>query len=249
MQQHLVYKNCDLAFELSSEIERSRFDTLFSKEPETIKWIEDFFSEKDIFLDVGANIGIFSLFAGEIHQGLTVYACEPAYHNFYKLCTNILLNNLEPRVFPLGVGLSDHIDFTTLHLSSIQDGSASHSLGSAIAQKQADSKTFNHVVALISLDELISKQIIKPPQHIKIDVDGVEVYVVRGMANYLKNPNLKSVLIELDHKLSDTQEIFQHMEAAGFSMEHPINAMKGHSRERRQGAGHGHIENVIFTRT
>jgi len=42
-----------------------RFKTLFEKEPETIDWINSFRKE-DVFWDIGANVGIYSIWAVEL---------------------------------------------------------------------------------------------------------------------------------------------------------------------------------------
>ena len=66
-----------------------RADTLFSKEPETIKWIEKFKPET-VFWDIGANVGIYSIYAG-LNPNLNIYAFEPASNNFNLLNQNIQL--------------------------------------------------------------------------------------------------------------------------------------------------------------
>ena len=55
-------------------ITRYRAHTFFNKEPETIRWIKSF-KKGDKFLDVGANIGIFSLYAAS--RGINTIAIEP----------------------------------------------------------------------------------------------------------------------------------------------------------------------------
>src|SRR5689334_19678778 len=66
-----------------------RAETLLSKEPETIRWI-DSFSPGSVFWDIGANIGTFSLYAGLGHD-ISVVAFEPAAANYYVLSRNIQL--------------------------------------------------------------------------------------------------------------------------------------------------------------
>jgi len=54
---------------------KNRMDRIMSKEPETITWINSF--EKDsVFFDVGANIGIYTLYSAVIREN-TVYSFEP----------------------------------------------------------------------------------------------------------------------------------------------------------------------------
>ena len=77
-----------------------RAETLLDKEPATIRWI-DTFSPGEVLWDIGANIGIYSLYAGVV-KGVEVLAFEPASFNHALLCDNIRLNGLEDRVRPTG---------------------------------------------------------------------------------------------------------------------------------------------------
>ena len=76
-----------------------------AKEPDMIEWIESF-NRNDILFDVGANIGLYSIFASK--QGIKkVIAFEPEALNFALLNQNIFLNNEQDRIVPLNVGLSN----------------------------------------------------------------------------------------------------------------------------------------------
>ena len=84
-----------------TEFEEHRFKTLFSKEPETISWIKELFKPNEILFDVGANIGVYSLYARALYNHkIRIYAFEPAYHNFKKLCQNILINKFNEEILP-----------------------------------------------------------------------------------------------------------------------------------------------------
>ena len=63
-----------------------RAETFFTKEPDTIEWIESF-DKNDVFLDIGANIGIYSLYAAK--NVSKVWAIEPESLNFAMLNLNI----------------------------------------------------------------------------------------------------------------------------------------------------------------
>ena len=49
-----------------------------------------------------------------------------------------------------------------------------------------------------TIEELINSNALKIPHYIKIDVDGNEYDILRGFGKYLKNKNLKEILIEID---------------------------------------------------
>ena len=93
--------NQNFKFSITNEIELWRSNTILTKEPETIEWINNF-KQKDVLYDIGANIGVFSLFASK--KKIKVLAFEPAFHNFKKLKKNIKLNkvnNCKPHLIAL----------------------------------------------------------------------------------------------------------------------------------------------------
>ncbi len=63
---------------VSSELEQYRAETYSTKEPETLDWLEQNLKAKDTFFDVGANIGLYSLYAAKINPKCGIYAFEPA---------------------------------------------------------------------------------------------------------------------------------------------------------------------------
>lgn len=82
---------------------RSRNNTFSSKEPETLSWI-DSFAAKDVLWDVGANVGLYSVYAGL--RGVIVYAFEPSVFNLEFLVRNIHANLVTDAVgvIPVAVG-------------------------------------------------------------------------------------------------------------------------------------------------
>src|SRR5262249_26099107 len=75
-----------------------RAESLLTKEADTIRWI-DGFNNNAIFWDIGANVGVYSLYAA-VKARATVLAFEPAAPNFYSLTRNVHLNCLDQRVHP-----------------------------------------------------------------------------------------------------------------------------------------------------
>src|SRR5690349_18823938 len=73
-----------------------RVDSLFEKEPVTIEWIAGF-APDDVFVDVGANVGMYSIWAAKTRK-TRVFAFEPEAQNYSLLNRNIVLNDLSDRV-------------------------------------------------------------------------------------------------------------------------------------------------------
>ena len=83
--------NKSIIFKVTGLKSRSRAISSLSKEKNTIKWINKF-DQNSVFLDVGAQIGLYSLYAS-ILKNSTSYAIEPYISNLYFLQENIKKNN------------------------------------------------------------------------------------------------------------------------------------------------------------
>lgn len=192
-----------------------RAQTLFSKEPETIKWINAF-NAQDIFLDVGANVGMYTIYAAVRHN-LKVYAFEPEAQNYALLNRNIEVNGQNQNVRAYCVGLLDKFEFTELYLSRISLGGAGHSLSESVNFKLEPSKP-GYVQGSVSttIDWLIQNQVIPIPTKIKIDVDGFERKIIEGAKIALTEKKLTSVLVEIYDQLDEHLEIIDIMRQYGF---------------------------------
>jgi len=88
----------------------------YSKEPETLQWIESFKKkEKIIFWDIGSNIGLYSIYAAVNFENIEVVSFEPSTSNLRILSRNISINNLENKIkifqLPLGVLKNKFLNF------------------------------------------------------------------------------------------------------------------------------------------
>lgn len=69
-----------------------------------------------------------------------------------------------------------------------------------------------------SIDDFINKFSPIQPNHIKIDVDGIEDKIIKGAKNIIKNKDLKSILIELNENQKETKEVIDIIESAGLRL-------------------------------
>lgn len=222
-----------------STTERFRAETFWTKEPETLVWIQSFADGETLF-DVGANVGIYSLYCAAIHPGCHIHGFEPDAKNFARLKDNIALNAFA-EITPHQIAVSDVNGRRMFRPASSQIGSSGGQI-----EAQSPPHAVHYGVKVRTLDALSAN--IGVPQHIKIDIDGQELRVVRGMGGLLHKPQLQSILIEID--LQDMQamtEIITRFAAAGFTPEKRFNRMETHSRVRRAREGIL-VENIIFTR-
>lgn len=192
---------------VGTDIERYRLETLFSKEPETIQWIQELMHPGDVFYDIGANIGVYSLYAALFHKGVRVCAFEPAYHNFGKLCENIRANHCQNAVIPYCLGLAEKTHAGILNLTDTRAGSAGHRVDKTTYRSGVGAagiksgETFEPVlkqgIIAVTVDDLVHIYHLPSPHHLKIDIDGGEEEVLKGGAATLLE-TVRKVLIEID---------------------------------------------------
>ncbi|SMF75497.1 methyltransferase, FkbM family [Pseudobacteriovorax antillogorgiicola] len=213
-----------------------RYESFFDKEPETIAWI-DTFNNGDILFDIGANIGLYSLYAGI--KGVKVYAFEPESKNFALLNRNIYANKLDHLITAYNLAISDTKKLDYLYLSEFKTGAALHNFGENIDYNQRRFKQeFKQGILSLTLDELNDNLGLECPNHIKIDVDGLESLIISGSRSLLNNHNLKSLLIEFNLDLPDDRQTRQFLEESGFQ-EVPTSSKSGISPQ---------VGNYIFRR-
>jgi FkbM family methyltransferase len=190
------------------------------KEPETIDWIQTFFKDGDVLYDIGANVGAYSLVAAKCYKGnIRVYAFEPSYPTFKQLCTNVVINDCQDCITPLQVALSDQTGIAVLNYSSLVPGSALHALGEACDYKGDKFRpVVKQPVLAFALDDLIRQFALSPPAHIKLDVDGIELSILRGAEKTLASTALRSVLVEILEGDAHSMEVVSFLERCGLTL-------------------------------
>jgi FkbM family methyltransferase len=239
--------NGRLKFHVGSELEKYRVSTLFTKEPETIAWIDSWDpTDTPIFFDIGANIGIYSLYAAAQHENLKVFAFEPEQKNYIALSSNTLLNSFSG-VNAFRIALSNSQGLVDLSVDDSRIGNSNAQINSQYPQTN-DERSVVRVekVLSFSLDFLIESMDFPSPHYIKIDVDGHEVAILNGAVNLLRKESLRSVLVEFNHQeqLEDWKPIF---ERSGLHIDTTFDSIEGHSSFRRAKKG-SPMRNVIFSR-
>lgn len=140
------------------------------------------FAGAEVVLDVGANIGVYSMVATLAPSVESIHAFEPEEAAYQELARNVLLNGVEQRIKPARLAVSDVEEKLSFGLhapmagvNGIVDTSIhDHGLFSDIKEVQA--------VRLDSFTELRGKVL-----GIKIDVEGHELQVISGANELLKN--------------------------------------------------------------
>jgi FkbM family methyltransferase len=223
-----------------------RYLGFFSKEEGTIAWIKNTVHENDVFFDIGANVGLYSLYAARRAKNVRVYAFEPHKYNFVCLMDNISSNRLEQAITPIAVPLGDKNDVFTLNYASKDSGSSQSQLGhKKMPGDRAFAPAFEEIVYAVTLDELVAKKAVPMPTVVKIDVDGNEMPILHGMKEVLSAPN-KPRSVQVEANPGQKQEILAFMQPYGYKHDHShYTALK---KERfAQGASEDELaHNMVF---
>ena len=163
--------------------------------------------EDDLFIDVGANLGSYSILACSA-IGARGYAFEPVPKTYNRLQDNIYLNGIEDKVTCMQVGVGKEkgaIEFTA------NNDTTNHALAKG---EQCNNSI---VVQVVTLNDILKDE---NPTLIKIDTEGFETEVLEGALEIINKPSLHSVIIELNesgrHYGFDESRIHEIMKDNGF---------------------------------
>lgn len=141
---------------------------------------------EDLFFDVGANVGSYTLLASGYCKAQSV-AIEPAESTFALLTKNIVLNQIQQLVLPINSvagGKESTVTFKT------NEDTTNH-----VVAPGEDSENDVALIPMLTIDNIARG---KSPILIKIDVEGFETEVLNGMNDTLADPSLKAIIIELN---------------------------------------------------
>lgn len=228
------------------ELEKWRAETFFNKEPETIAWIEQMRGEGLVFYDVGANIGVYSLYAASRNAALRVIALEPVLNNYNALRQNIGLNKFS-NVESYCIAVSNVCKPDVLYLQDVRVGNSGAQLGREVDDKGISFEAIDRQTVLSLSIEVMVKSLGFPcPTHIKIDVDGLEGKVIDGMKALFSQDGLKSILIEFNSD-EEQRDLTNLLSQYGFKGDEELNNMSNHSSSRRKTKGSRAV-NVVFNK-
>lgn len=189
-------------FRCRSHTEYKRAVTLLQKEEGTIRWLRDTLRPGDTFCDIGANIGLYSVFSGNlVGETGQIIAFEPHAANALSLMQNIELNGLANRTKVISAALSDRTGFFDFNIIEATAGSAMSQLDRTLdGHERPFVPVLRECKAAFALDHLVADGVVPAPDVVKIDVDGNELQVLAGMRTLLasaKRP--RSVQVEVSH--------------------------------------------------
>jgi len=210
---------------MASAVERFGKD-----EPETLEWIDNFVKSGDVLWDIGANIGMYAMYAA-LNPQVKVMAFEPSALNYGLLIEHLALNKMDKTVSPLCVALGNKTEIASLEMSSLETGHAGNTIGESKNQFREYQSVFSQTVPAMTAEDFCKIFNQPTPDHIKLDVDGIEPFIIEGAKAIL--PKVKTVIIEVEGKnLENVAELIEKpLFAAGFEEDKAYRS-KGECRNR-----------------
>ncbi len=212
----VYHGDIELLFSSPNRLCNWRAETFGSKEPETLEWI-DKLENNSVLWDIGANVGIYSVYAAK-KRNLKVWAFEPSVFNLELLARNIHLNNQSENVCIVPIALSDKVGSSHMQLTTTDWGGALSTFGEDFGwDGQKIKKVFEYKTIGLGIDDVISNLKIQNPDYIKIDVDGLEHFILKGGKSVLSQ--VKEVLIEINDDFHiQANECSKHLKEAGLKL-------------------------------
>ena len=169
-------------------------------------------AEPFVFLDIGANQGLFSLIAGQNPACKKIVALEPVPDTHARLSANLELNGLADRSVALNFGLSSRSETHAITLSKAHSGMAT-------LEAHADRMGGEHSHIMVKLEtaEALTEHLPEGlPVFVKIDVEGHEETVIRQLMASDQAARIIALFYEQDDRWSDDSSITSTLQSAGF---------------------------------
>jgi FkbM family methyltransferase len=211
---------------------------LLVKEPGTCAWIDREVRPGDVFCDIGANIGLYSIMAGvRVGREGRVIAFEPHGANFASLVRNIAANDLAEVITPCNFALHDQAGFFEFNYASLVTGSSSSQLsGLAVPGREPFQAVVRELKRAETLDGLVDALLLPTPAHVKIDVDGNEPLILRGMQRILcSEARPRSISVEIN--VGQDDRVAELVEASGYRLAERNLSRSGEKMRRKESGG------------
>jgi FkbM family methyltransferase len=203
------------------------------------------FNEGDCVFDVGANIGLFTLFVAQNCENVKIYAFEPIPPNFELLRTNLALQGVDAKLFECGLSSKDEVATFTFypqaagmsgHFANVEGGKRSTQAivsdwlqrvvpgndAAILPEAELDQLLDEYFQAeqyscrLRTLSDIIRENEIEQIDLLKIDVEGSEFDVLGGIREG-DWQKIKQIVLEV-HSRDLLERITSLLEAHGYNV-------------------------------
>jgi len=152
-------------------------------------------------IDIGANIGAFSIFAATAAKNVRVYSFEPVPETFSRLAKNIEINNLAAFIKSFELGIGGRNEKRKIFIDS------DSSMANSLYQKNEAADKFIEI-KVISLQDIFTENAIERCDFLKVDAEGAEQEIFFSTPpEYLHK--IKNIVIEYDEKFEDLKNFLE----------------------------------------
>ena len=231
------------ALDLNDELSVWRAETFYSKEPETLKWLEHFavnnFNCKTL-IDVGANIGIYVLYWLHFSDTRAI-AIEPFDKNVDLLVKNIELNNFATKVKIIRNPLYSQMTHAQAFIQDDRPGGSDYKISFTGKLHQTNPSK----IETLTLDSILDGK--QENFILKIDTDGFDFDILKGGESTLESGRIISILIESSEEGQNLIE--DYLKRFEFNADSRFNSLVDHSDKRRKANGKKELNRVYSARS
>jgi FkbM family methyltransferase len=200
-----------LSFVLLGKTSGGRAMSALTRQPATIEWI-DSFEPGSVFWDIGANVGVFSLYAA-LGTDTKVVAFEPAAVNYFLLAANCEANNLFNQIDCLLVGVGGRHAIDRLEVSQFRSGRSFSFRG-----KKDEPYNARQASVVLSIDELVEDYGLPCPNYVKIDAPGASEAIIAGAERTFRRREVRQVHLEIREQSKGGQRILDVLKQSGLAV-------------------------------
>ena len=198
-----------LSFVSLGKTAAGRAASLLTKQPATIEWIDSFQSDS-VFWDVGANIGVYALYAA-LRGDTKIVAFEPAAVNYFLLAASCEVNAVGRQVDCLLLGLGSDKSIAQLEVSQFEPAQSFSFSGKADRQYRG-----RQAALIMSMDQLVEEFGLACPNYVKIDVPGLTSDIIAGGRKTLRRPEVRELHIEFRETSKGGRRLADTLRQSGF---------------------------------
>jgi FkbM family methyltransferase len=190
-------------------------------EPELVRAFRQHLDPRRDIIDVGANIGFFSVLAAKCTSGRVV-AVEPTPNALRRLHRNLAHNTVQDKVLVFEGGIAQQIG--RAQITSIEGKEEYSTIGQLVHPSTSGNASTTVSIEVTTLDALVARFELNPG-FVKIDVEGMEHLVLAG-ASHILDHYRPVILSELSDPLlrangSSSQEVIKSLMARGYVVSDP----------------------------
>jgi len=159
-------------------------------------WLKDYLKDKDkpVVIDVGANVGSYSLDVFDLNKDAFIIAFEPHPQTYKKLTAKVKSDSFKA----YNKGVSDTDGVIELYDYKDKDGSSHASLYEEVITDLHRGVSASHQVEVVNLDSILVKENINIVDLLKVDTEGNEFNVLLGAMEHIKNNKIMAIHFEFN---------------------------------------------------